>query len=129
MGNISIENKHLLILDGHYSHVTLDVMHEAQAVELDLITLPSHTSHVLQPLDVSVFKPFKTLFREYNFFWTSRNLNQVVTKHTLVHWVSLGLKRVLTSDNIQTSQQHGDIPFQPRNPQLVLWPKCCIRTN
>jgi hypothetical protein len=77
---ISTENKHLLILDGHSSHVTLDVVQEARVVGLDLLTLPSYTSHALQPLDVSVFKPFKTFFREYRDFWTSRHLNQIVTK-------------------------------------------------
>jgi hypothetical protein len=68
MGGISTENMHLLILNGHYSHVTLDVVQEARAAGLDLLTLPSHTSHALQPLDVSVFKPFKTFFREYRNF-------------------------------------------------------------
>jgi hypothetical protein len=82
-GGIFAENRHLLILDGHSSHVTLDVLHEVRVVGLDLLTLPSHTSHALQPLDVSVFKPFKTFFKKYRDFWTSRNLNQVVTKHIL----------------------------------------------
>jgi hypothetical protein len=31
---------------------------------LDMITLPSHTSHALQPLDVSCFNPFKTTFKK-----------------------------------------------------------------
>jgi hypothetical protein len=29
-----------------------------------MIILPSHTSHALQPLDVSCFKPFKTSFKK-----------------------------------------------------------------
>jgi hypothetical protein len=47
---------------------------EAKRVGLDLLTLPFHTSHALQPLDVSIFKSFKKNFREYKDFWTSRNL-------------------------------------------------------
>ncbi len=35
---------------------------------LDFITLPSHTSHALQPLDVTCFKPFKTTFKTYNMY-------------------------------------------------------------
>jgi hypothetical protein len=31
---------------------------------LNMITLPSHTSHAFQPLDISYFKPFKTTFRK-----------------------------------------------------------------
>jgi hypothetical protein len=68
---------------------------------LDLLTIPAHTSHALQPLDVSVFKPFKQHFREYHDFWSSRNLNESATKDTLAHWVSLALRKALSASNIK----------------------------
>jgi hypothetical protein len=68
LGGIFLELCHLLILDGHNSHMTLEVVMEARRVGLDLLTLPSHTSDALQPLDVSVFKPYKQHFREYKDF-------------------------------------------------------------
>jgi hypothetical protein len=46
-------NQHLLILDGDGCHVTIEAIEHAQPFGLDMITLPFHTSHVLQPLDVS----------------------------------------------------------------------------
>jgi hypothetical protein len=64
-GNLFKTNFHLLLLNGHNSHVTLEVLHKARNVVLDLITLPSHMSHVLQPFDVVCFKPFKITFRLY----------------------------------------------------------------
>ena len=112
MGGISTDQRHLLILDGHASHITFDVVQEAREAGLDLLTLPSHTSHAMQPLDVSVFKPFKTFFKEYRDFWTSRNLNQPATKQTLAHWVSLALKRALTPHNIRSGfSSTGILPF------------------
>jgi hypothetical protein len=51
-------------LDGHGSHVTLEVIERAQKFELDMIILPSHTSHAFQPLDVACFKPFKLLLEK-----------------------------------------------------------------
>lgn len=54
--NMSHSDCHSLILDGHNSHVTIDVVHQVRSAGLDLITLPSHTSHALQPLDVSFFQ-------------------------------------------------------------------------
>jgi hypothetical protein len=60
---ISSDCRHLLILDGHGSHVTTNIIKTARSVGLDLLTLPSHTSHALQLLDVSCFKPFKQAFR------------------------------------------------------------------
>jgi hypothetical protein len=44
---ISQSNTHLLILDGHGSHVTLEEIGQAQTFGLYMITLPSHTSHAL----------------------------------------------------------------------------------
>jgi hypothetical protein len=60
-GSISPDHRHLLILDGHISHVSIEVVLEERRVGLDLLTLLVHTSHALQPLDVSVFKPFQTI--------------------------------------------------------------------
>ena len=56
--DISTENIYLLIMDGHNSHVTLDVAQTTQIIGLDLLTIPSHTSHGNQPLDVSIIKLF-----------------------------------------------------------------------
>jgi hypothetical protein len=61
---ISITNRHLFILDRHGSCVTLDPIEEIQKFGLDMITLPSHTSHALQLLNATCFKPFKTTFRK-----------------------------------------------------------------
>jgi hypothetical protein len=45
--NLNTTNYHLLVLDGHNSHVITNVVYEARHVGLDLITLPSHTNLVL----------------------------------------------------------------------------------
>jgi hypothetical protein len=59
---VSLSNQHLLILNGHGNHVTLETIGLVKEFGLDMITLPSHTSHALQPLDVSCFEPFNTTF-------------------------------------------------------------------
>jgi hypothetical protein len=59
---ISPINHHLLILDGHGSHMTMDVIKMACSMGLDLLILPSHTSHATQLLHVACFKPFKQAF-------------------------------------------------------------------
>jgi len=52
---ISPNNRHLLILDGHGSHMVVQTIEEANNLGIDLLTLPTHTTHRLKPLDVSVF--------------------------------------------------------------------------
>ena len=52
----------LLFVDGHASHVNLDVIDLARKNYVILYCLPPHTTHALQPLDVSVFKSLKSHF-------------------------------------------------------------------
>ena len=56
----STDGPKLLIFDGHVSHITLEIVNSAKKNNVHIICLPSHTTNVLQPLDVAVFKPVKT---------------------------------------------------------------------
>ena len=60
---VSQQNMHLLIVDGHTSHVTIEVTKTCMNNGIDIVTLPSHTSHALQSLDRTCFAPFKVIFR------------------------------------------------------------------
>ena len=54
----------LLVQDGHSSHVCIELIEMARANDVCLLCLPAHTSHILQPLDVGVFKSFKSNFNK-----------------------------------------------------------------
>ncbi|KAI4469574.1 dde superfamily endonuclease [Holotrichia oblita] len=61
--------KVVLVLDGHASHCTsVELLELADANDVVLICLPSHTTHFLQPLDRAVFKSLKS-----NFYNACRN--------------------------------------------------------
>lgn len=56
--NPSATRKVLLLLDGHKSHThNLKALERASECGVTMLSLPPHTSHHLQPLDVSFFKP------------------------------------------------------------------------
>lgn len=61
-GRFKPSGKVLLIVDGHRSHVSEDVADKAEKLEVELLCLPSNTTHELQPLDRTFFGPFKTYF-------------------------------------------------------------------
>jgi hypothetical protein len=63
---------------------------------LDMIILPSHTSHDLQPLDVSYFKPFKTTFRMVKYATMFRKNHMELDKISLVGWVDKAMEQSLT---------------------------------
>jgi hypothetical protein len=82
---ISITNRHLLLLDGHESHVTLEaIIEQAQEFGFHMIILPSHTFHVLQPLDVACFKPFEIDFKK------ERNITKVRRNYKKLDKITLG---------------------------------------
>ncbi|KYG39556.1 hypothetical protein M433DRAFT_48760, partial [Acidomyces richmondensis BFW] len=56
---VSPEERRLLIMDGHSSHITADFIAFCMDNAIDILILPPHCSHALQPLDVSVFSPTK----------------------------------------------------------------------
>ena len=54
----------LLLYDGHGSHVSYRILRKAVENGITILKLPPHTSHVLQPLDVGVFRPAKVAWRK-----------------------------------------------------------------
>ncbi|KAL2089186.1 hypothetical protein ACEWY4_016085 [Coilia grayii] len=54
----------LLFMDQHEAHVGTGVVDFCRANQIEVVCLPSHTTHVLQPLDVSVYGPLKAAFTD-----------------------------------------------------------------
>ncbi len=52
----------LLILDNHVSHINLDLILYCRENDIHLLTLPPHSTHLLQPLDTAFFGPFKSRY-------------------------------------------------------------------
>lgn len=74
------ERKALLILDNHESHKSYAALDFASKNHVIFLSIPPHTSHRLQPLDVSVYGPIKRFFEiEINVFqkeYPGRVINQ-----------------------------------------------------
>ena len=54
----------ILILDNHDSHISIETINLSKENGVPLLTLPPHCSHKLQPLDRSVYGPFKTFYNK-----------------------------------------------------------------
>ena len=53
----------LLLQDGHSSHISIELIELARQNDVHLLCFPAPTTHILQPLDVGVFKSFKENFK------------------------------------------------------------------
>lgn len=71
----------LLVYDGHVSHVSLDVIKTARDANIHILKLPPHTTHILQPLDVSVFKSLKVRWDKALCKWQRANPRKRLPKN------------------------------------------------
>jgi hypothetical protein len=55
----SDSSKKLLIFDGYESHISDEFQEIAYKNNVILLQFPAHLTHILQPLDVGVFGPYK----------------------------------------------------------------------
>lgn len=78
----------VLLQDGHGAHVSIELIELARANDVHLLCLPTHTSHLLQPLDVGVFKSFKSNFNKACSNYMSKNPEHVVTEDLIASLVS-----------------------------------------
>ena len=60
--SIPLSRPVLLILDGHSSHVSIEAIEFARSNDIHMLCIPAHTTHILQPLDVGIFKSFKSFY-------------------------------------------------------------------
>lgn len=58
------EGKKLLIGDNLSSHISIDVLKSCSEHNIAFVALPPNSTHLLQPLDVSYFRPLKFQWRQ-----------------------------------------------------------------
>ncbi|KAL0852338.1 hypothetical protein ABMA28_000541 [Loxostege sticticalis] len=57
------ESPVLLILDNHSSHISLQGYNFCKENHITMLSIPPHSSHRTQPLDVSFYRPLKAAYR------------------------------------------------------------------
>lgn len=108
----SPDHKILLIMDNHESHISLKVIDTAKANGIVLLTIPSHTSHRLQPLDRSVYGPFKGAYNRAMDGWLRPNPGKTVTIYDIPSVVNNAQMSAVVPRNILSGfQSTGIYPF------------------
>lgn len=106
------ENPSLLILDNVQSHLSIEAIDLCRDKGVTLFTLPPHTTHKTQPLDVGLFGPFQTAYsRAYN-SWTVSHPGQVCSIYEIAGLVNEALSKAATPANIFSAfKATGIFPF------------------
>jgi len=104
----------LLILDGHASHVSIEVIELARCNQIHMLCLPSHTTHILQPLDVGVFKSLKANYSKACRKYISENPGRVVTTEAVASLLAVAWPLSVTPVNIMAGfKKCGIYPLNP----------------
>jgi hypothetical protein len=107
----------LLIMDGHGSHATPEFDQYCTDHQIITICMPSHTSHLLQPLDVGCFGSLKTAYGRLITDLARRSIFHV-DKADFLSMYHQARKQIFSETTIQNSfKATGLIPY---NPERVL---------
>jgi hypothetical protein len=107
----------VLVMDGHGSHATYEFLEYARQNNIVLVNLPAHLTHLLQPLDLRVFNPYKHFHR--------RQVNEKADlgcEHYNIAEFLAGLPAVRKEAFKASTIQHAfrEAGIVPYNPDIVL---------
>jgi len=108
----SVQRPVILILDNHSSHIAINILNFAKENGITILSFPPHTTHKLQPLDRSVFGPFK---RHYDAAFDSfmvANPGRPATIYDIPPLVKSAFEKAMTPANITSGfRTTGIMPF------------------
>ena len=107
------ENKILLILDGHATHTkNIEAIDFCRDNGIVILSLPLHTSHKLQPLDRSFFKPLKTAYNAECSRWMRNHPGRRITVDNISALFSAAYTKSATIENaVSGFRTSGIYPF------------------
>jgi len=102
----------LLLLDNHVSHISINIINYARDHGVVMLSFPPHCSHRLQPLDRSVYGPFKRYVSTGQNMWMRNNPGKRMTIYDIPSIVKQALPLAVTPVNITSGfKACGIYPF------------------
>ncbi|XP_050499832.1 tigger transposable element-derived protein 4-like [Diabrotica virgifera virgifera] len=110
----SKEDPVLLIMDNHSTHCTLQAYNFCRDNGIAVLTIPPHSSHSLQPLDVSFYFPLKTAFNSECSKYLTSHPGEKITPSEIAELFNLAFSRVATPEKaIKGFKETGIFPYNP----------------
>ena len=114
----------VLFLDGHKSHMSYALSQECAQRQIIVYTLHPNSTHILQPADVSVFKPLKSAWKLTVREFQRENPNTVVTRVTFASLIDKTVRVAAKEATIRNGfRACGLLPW---NPDAVDYSKCVV---
>ena len=104
----------MLCIDGHASHISTAAIEFALKRKIILLCLPSHSTHVLQSLDIGIFAPLATYYKNNILKITRFGGSYQVDKIDFIEQYLLARDTTFTTRIIKSAwQKTGLLPFEP----------------
>lgn len=101
-----------LIMDSHGAHMTPDIFALAAENDIHLLTFPAHTTHLLQPLDVGVYKSLKSAWGKVLNEHMAGNPNDKPTRLKFFEFFNPAFIAAMSHSNITNAfKRTGILPF------------------
>ena len=111
----------ILFLDGHTTHMTMQLSVKSQELGIILYLLPPYTTHILQPADVCIFKPLKNSFKKIVHDYQRDNLGTNIKRKDVGPFLEYCLSSLKLETIKKSFKVTGICPF---NPEQVDYTKC-----
>lgn len=109
----NIQKPVLFFLDGHKSHLTLHLSNYCSENGIEIIALYPNATHILQPMDLAVFRPLKVAWRKEVSRWQLDHLGQTLKKENFAPVLRDSLVTI-SEDCIRSGFRAGGLyPFGP----------------
>lgn len=106
----------MIILDNHETHINLPAINFCRDNGIVLLTLPPHSSHKLQPLDVSVYRSFKLHFNGACSTWMVNHPGMAISIMDMAELAGKAFGKSFTLSNITSGFSKSGI--EPFNDQI-----------
>ena len=105
----------LLVMDNHTSHASVEVIDLADKNGINLLFLPPHSSHFLQPLDLGYFNQLKQAMGDISVSLGYGGV-KVIPKEKFPKVLQYGMNKVTEGTTKSAFKQAGTFPFKPVCP-------------
>lgn len=92
----SVDKPVLLVLDNHGSHISLEAYEFCKIKNIVMVSLPPHTSHRTQPLDVVFYGPLKKAYNRECDLFLKNPLNERITVYNIAELFSKAYSGIAT---------------------------------
>ena len=108
----TLEDPHLLLLDGHVSHKSPEIIDCGRKTGVILLCFPPHTTHALQPLDCVFYGPLKTYYNQACESFMTHNPFKRITDYDVAALFNRAYVSAATLDKgVSGFEQTGIYPF------------------